>query len=71
MSNKEKLLSCQNDINRYFEQAQSTIIAVSHTDNVEELDPSIMLNILWLIQDRLEDIKNTADQITSIAREAV
>ena len=60
----------QNDIGRYLCQLKSALIAISSEDNIENLRPEDIKNVLWILADRIEDLEKSSDaQYEIIKRE--
>ena len=59
-----------NDIDRYFLQTQALITAVSHEHNIDELKPGTILNVLWLIGEQIDRMKESFTEALNLAKRA-
>lgn len=67
MSEKSRLVEHQNDFDRYFDQVYSTLSALRCQSNIEEMPYEQIDNVLWLLHDRLKDLKVSQLRVFSIA----
>jgi len=63
-----KINNHQNDIGRYLCQLKSALIAISSEDNIENLRPEDIKNVLWILADRIEDLEKSNDAQYEIIR---
>ena len=68
---RDKLMDYQDDLGRFIDQTDAVLVALSDIEHIGNVPPGALTAVLWLVQDRIQDIKATADKITKIAREIV
>jgi len=54
-------------LSKYLSQVRSTVKAINDDDQLEELTTPDLINILWLIKDRMEDMEKVIDRIMKLS----
>ena len=53
----------QADLSRYISQTKSLLVSVSDDDQIAKLGTTNIINILWLVSDRVADIKSVSNKL--------
>lgn len=61
----------KNDLDRYLQQVQSMLVTVSDDGQIETLGTTNLLNVLWVICDRVDDIKRASDKLSELSKESI